>query len=120
MAINIFPNLYAAIDPSLESDIDLSKWEEVLKRGFTSSKNDYAGIKLLEHDICEAKDSRISTRLIAPKIYINEDHKKLMLFTKEMNHAEVSRYIRNNTCEEIYCPNYNNELPLIGESSMDE
>ncbi|BFD46482.1 MAG: hypothetical protein DMENIID0002_11280 [Rickettsia endosymbiont of Sergentomyia squamirostris] len=119
-AINIFPNLYAAIDSSLKSDIDLSKWENILTKGFTSRKNAENGIKCLKHGIYEAKDCSNDVRLVASKTYINEDDQKLILFTKQMNHKEVTKHIGNTTCEEIYCANHNNELPLIGASSMDE
>ncbi|WP_341758301.1 hypothetical protein [Candidatus Tisiphia endosymbiont of Ditula angustiorana] len=59
-------------------------------------------------------------RLLAYKTYINEYNKKLMLFTKEMNHKEVAKYTENTTYEEIYCTNHNNEPQLMGASSMDE
>ncbi|WP_375358437.1 hypothetical protein [Candidatus Tisiphia endosymbiont of Neophilaenus lineatus] len=75
---------------------------------------------VLKPDIYEAKDCSCDDRLVAYKTYINKNNKKLMLFTEQMNHKEVSRYIRNNTCEEIYCPNYNDEPPLIGALPMDE
>ncbi|WP_342267668.1 hypothetical protein [Candidatus Tisiphia endosymbiont of Empis tessellata] len=119
-AINIFPNLYAAIDSSLKLD-DLSKWENILRKGFTSRKNAENGIKYLKkHGIYEAKDCSNDVRLVAHKTYINENNEKLMLFTEQMNHKEVKKYIGNTTYEEIYCTNHNNELPLIGASSMDE
>ncbi|WP_341761352.1 hypothetical protein [Candidatus Tisiphia endosymbiont of Thecophora atra] len=119
-AINIFPNLYAAIDSSLKLDIDLSKWENILTKGFTSRKNAENGIKYLKRGIYEAKDCSSDVRLVASKTYINEDNKKLMLFTNQMSHKEVTKYIENTTYEEIYCTNHNNEPQLIGAASMDE
>ncbi|WP_417904800.1 hypothetical protein [Candidatus Tisiphia endosymbiont of Micropterix aruncella] len=120
-AINIFPNLYAAIDSSLKLDTNLSKWENILTKGFTSRKNAENGIKYLKRGgIYEAKDCSSDLRLLAPKTYINKDNKKLMLFTKEMNHKEVAKYTENTTYEEIYCTNHNNEPQLMGASSMDE
>ncbi len=62
-AINIFPNLYAAIDSSLKLDINLSKWENILTKGFTSRKNAENGIKYLKHGIYEAKDCSSDTRV---------------------------------------------------------